>query len=64
MIFHRLRTRRVPVLLIVLSTALAAGATHLHHRRQAENMAVIQRLNAELEQYRAEQRVFLEEIAP
>lgn len=64
MILTRLRTHRIHVLIVVVSTALALGATVLHQQRQARNMAEIQRLNDELETYRSEQQTFLNEQAP
>lgn len=42
---------------------MALGSTELNHRRQEANQAEIQRLNNELEEYRAEQRQFLKEQA-
>lgn len=64
MILTRLRTNRIPLLIVGVSILLAAGATELNHRRQEANQAEIQRLNNELEEYRAEQRQFLKEQAP
>ena len=64
MILTRLRKSRIHLLIVGVSTLLAAGATHLHQKRQAQNQAQIQQLNNELEEYRAEQRQFLKEQAP
>ncbi len=64
MILTRLRKSRIHLLIVGVSTLLAAGATHLHQQRQAQNQAQIQQLNNELEDYRAEQRQFLKEQAP
>jgi hypothetical protein len=64
MILTRLRKSRIHLLILGVSTLLAAGATHLHQQRQAQNLAQIQQLNNELEAYRAEQRQFLKEQAP
>lgn len=64
MILTRLRTNRIPLLIVGVSILLAAGAMELNHRRQEANQAEIQRLNNELEEYRAEQRQFLKEQAP
>jgi uncharacterized membrane-anchored protein YhcB (DUF1043 family) len=64
MILTRLRTNRIPLLIVGVSILLAAGATELNHRRQEANQAEIQRFNNELEDYRAEQQQFLKEQAP
>lgn len=64
MILNRLRTNRIPILIVGVSILLAAGATELNHRRQEANQAEIQRFNDELEEYRAEQQQFLKEQAP
>lgn len=64
MILTRLRTNRIQLLIVVVSTLLAAGATELNQRRQLVNQAEIQRLNDELDAYRAEQRQLLKEQAP
>jgi uncharacterized membrane-anchored protein YhcB (DUF1043 family) len=59
MILTRLRTNRIPLLIVGVSLFLALGATELNHRRQEANQAEIERLNAELEAYRAEQQQLL-----
>lgn len=64
MILTRLRNSRIHLLIVGLSTLFAVGATELHHRRQSQNLAEIERLSAELEAYRAEQVQFLQEQAP
>lgn len=64
MILTRLRKSRIHLLILGVSVLLAAGATELNQRRQEANQAEIQRLNNELEAYRAEQRQFLKEQAP
>ena len=64
MILTRLRKSRIHLLLLGVSLLLAAGATELNQRRHEANQAEIQRLNNELEAYRAEQRQFLQEQAP
>lgn len=64
MIPSRLRTNRIQLLIVVVSTLLATGATELNERRQEAIQAEIRRLNAELEAYRADQRQFLKEQAP
>lgn len=64
MLKARLRKSRIHLLIVLMSTILAVGATRLNEARQEANLAEIERLNAELEAYRAEQQDLLKEIVP
>ncbi len=61
MILKRLRENLPLILLVLIPTVLALGARELNQHRANDILLETQRLNAELEAYRSEQSLVLEE---